>query len=457
MPCTDSTLSPDLREAMDVIVAIASERGGPLADLERRLQAAFGQVGRVVLKERLQSMTPQQAFVEEGTRWKPAVVSVLDVVTVFGVVKVRRPLFRSTRNGPTRCVVSEQCGLIAGSWTPTAARIAAEGAAEMPFDRLESFLREAHVVQASRSSLLRLVSALSDAWEEQREANEEFVRHETPIPPETALAAFSLDGVMIMMTSSDKATKKARTRAAGRADKGPAGFKEAAVAAVSFYETNGQRLETRRYARMPEHDKTTVKSWLAAEFARVRRDRPDVKTLAIADGAANNWSFLETLGADYELVDFFHAVEHLHVHVNKATVASSLETQSTVAAMRRLLRDESGGAARVFADLQRIREAAGTAAPSTLKTSGRRQPTFFERHKDRMDFAAAKSANVPIGSGVTESTCKLTVCDRLRRTGMHWSPRGGQAVMTLRALATSDQFNQGWTRMARVASERRAA
>ena len=68
-----------------------------------------------------------------------------------------------------------------------------------------------------------------------------------------------------------------------------------------------------------------------------------------------------------------------------------------------------------------------------------------------------RSKNLPIGSGVTESTCKLAVCDRLRRTGMRWSKRGGQAILTLRALRVSDQFETGWTELMQASRDRLAA
>ena len=93
----------------------------------------------------------------------------------------------------------------------------------------------------------------------------------------------------------------------------------------------------------------------------------------------------------------------------------------------------------------------------SASVAGRRQPTYFERHHTRMDFATLRAANLPIGSGVTESTCKLAVCDRLRRTGMRWSVEGGQAILTLRVLRVNDAFDAGWGQIMRRNHERLAA
>lgn len=401
--------------------------------------------GRQVMPQFFRSMSPSAAFEEGGTVWKPVVTSVLDVLSRFGHVSVERPLFRSVRNGPTRCLVTERAGLVHGLWTQGAARIAAELTAQLPMGQVEQLFQRLGVVGASRSSILRLVSLVSQAWEGEREAHERALREGFEIPAETKTVMVSLDGVMLKTRSSNTAEQKAQAKADGRIDKGPAGFSEASVGIVAFFDQAGKRLATRRYARMPEPDKRTTKAWLRAELQHVRTQRPDVVVVAIADGSPNNWTFLQSLDPDHELVDFYHTAEHLHRHVSQASGAGTRDTQEKLKSMRRRLLTVPNAAEKIFAEMQALREEAGTEAPSTKKTSGRRQPTFWDRHKDRMDFASAIQANLPIGSGVTESTCKWLVCDRLRGTGMRWSPTGGQAVMTLRGWVTSNEFNTGWS------------
>jgi hypothetical protein len=366
------------------------------------------------------------------------------VMTTFGMIKVMRPLFRSERNGPTRCLVTEKALLVDGMWTEPAAKLAALATTEMPHGQAEAFFREAGIMDPSRSSLLRLVNDLSELWEGDRSAHEVAVREEASIPTNAVTVAFSLDGVMLMIVGSDRQELKAATRAKGLPDKGPAGWREASVGVVCFYDKDGQRIATRRYGRMPEENKSTTKAWLQAEVEHIRRVRPDLVTVALADGAANNWTFFETLELDFELVDFYHTAEHLHRHVSLANGASSADTQAKVRDMRHRLLTEPGAAAAVFADMSSMREKAGTAPASTRKKRGQRQPDYFQRHRERMDYATARANGLPIGSGVTESTCKLSVCDRMRRTGMRWSEVGGQAILTLRTLRVSDQFDIGW-------------
>lgn len=447
MLAPDPTLPADVREALERLHQLALLSPGDLVDYEKSCMEACMKIGRALMRRALEACMPQQDFIEEGVLWKAVVRTGLLVMTLFGPITVVRNRFRSKRNGATRCLIEERSGLVAGLWTQPAAKVASIAVAEMPFERAESFFAEHGTMIVSRSSLLRLVGEICELWEENRPVHEQAVREATPIPENAATVAVSLDGVMVMMVGSDKAQIKAQALQRGAADKGPAGFREASVGVTSLYDSAGERITTRRYARMPEADKTATKAWLREELTHIRRLRPDLTTLAIADGAANNWTFLETLAMDYELVDFFHTAEHLHRHVSVANGPSTRETQAKLRAMRHDLLEVPGAAKAVFADMQHLREKAGTDPVSTRKTHGTRQPTFFERHHHRMDYPGARAHDLPIGSGVTESTCKLTVCDRLRRTGMRWTESGGQGVLTLRAHLVSGQFDAGWTEL----------
>lgn len=453
----DTTTFDGACAAVQALLPEAESPSGDLAAFEEQLMSNLMAVGRALMKVRLEGLSPESEFIEGGARWRVAVQSRIPVMTSFGTVEVERPLFRSGRTGPTRCLVKERAPLMAGFWTERAASLAAWAVAEMPMQQAETLFGRIGTMPVSRSSLLRLVGGLSDMWEEERERHEAAVRAAVKVPDEAKVVAVSLDGVMVLLTDSDKAVKKAKAKAKGHADNGPAGCKEASVGVISFYDAEGERLETRRYGRMPEADKVTTKAWLEAELRHVCAARPDLKVLAIADGAANNWTFLSELGADHEVVDFYHTAEHLHRHVSKANGASTIETQEKLKAMRRDLLEVPGAAEKVFEDMKKMREKAGTAPVSTTKKRGKRQPTFFERHHMRMAFAELREANIPIGSGVTESTCKLTVCDRLRRTGMRWKERGGQAVLTLRAHQVSDRFDTAWSILAETNRQRCAA
>ncbi|MGH8487606.1 MAG: hypothetical protein ACREXS_01685, partial [Gammaproteobacteria bacterium] len=51
---------------------------------------------------------------------------------------------------------------------------------------------------------------------------------------------------------------------------------------------------------------------------------------------------------------------------------------------------------------------------------------------------------------VVEAACKTLVTQRLKRSGMRWRHEGGQAILTLRALAQSQRFDNGWRLLAQT-------
>ena len=72
---------------------------------------------------------------------------------------------------------------------------------------------------------------------------------------------------------------------------------------------------------MLSRSSASTKAWIRAELACIRKRRPDLTVVAAADGAANNWSFLESLEPDVEVVDYYHTTEHLHRHLSLANGA----------------------------------------------------------------------------------------------------------------------------------------
>jgi hypothetical protein len=63
-------------------------------------------------------------------------------------------------------------------------------------------------------------------------------------------------------------------------------------ATLSYYDRFGERLVTRRMARMPETKKATLKSQITAEVMDALLQHPDLRVVKVADGAADNWTYL---------------------------------------------------------------------------------------------------------------------------------------------------------------------
>ena len=61
-----------------------------------------------------------------------------------------------------------------------------------------------------------------------------------------------------------------------------------------------------------------------------------------------------------------------------------------------------------------------------------------------MHYADALRDGLPIATGVIEGACRYLVKDRMDRTGARWSLDGAEAVLRLRALRASGDFDEDW-------------
>jgi len=77
------------------------------------------------------------------------------------------------------------------------------------------------------------------------------------------------------------------------------------VGSISLYNHEGERLHTSYLAQSPEYGKETFYRDLKQEIEATMKAYPGKKCIGIADGAADNWKFLESF-ADVEVLDFYH-------------------------------------------------------------------------------------------------------------------------------------------------------
>ena len=413
-------------------------------DFARREEAVhqlFAAAEREVLAQELQRLDMDRPAVNiAGQEYRRVLLrSRATYTSAVGPLIVERTLYRA---GKARAVVPLElrAGIIGGHWTPLAARQASVLVAHLTPRESAAVLDELGAMKPSVSSLDRLPKQLSGRWEEQREAFEEALRASSEVPAAATTLAVSLDGVMAPMRDGQRQAKRAEARAAGRATKGPAGYREVGCGTLTFYNKAGKRLRTVRCARMPQARKQTLKETLSAEVTAALAQRSELRVVKLADGAPDNWSFLRELApqaADStELVDFFHAAEQLKAAFDVAYGETNAQGRKQYETYRHVLRREHGGVEQVIRGLCYLRG----------KHPRRRRIQavlgYFRRHRQRMDYAGAAQRGLPIGSGVVEAACKTLVTERLKRSGMRWREAGGQAILTLRGWAQSDRSRQ---------------
>jgi len=69
---------------------------------------------------------------------------------------------------------------------------------------------------------------------------------------------------------------------------------------------------------------------------------------------------------------------------------------------------------------------------------------YLARNATWLNYERALAEGLPIATGVIEGACRYLVQDRMGRTGARWSLAGAEAVLRLRALRTSADFDDYW-------------
>jgi hypothetical protein len=291
---------------------------GPVDDLEAfeaRMHAMFAAAEAEALGEELARFDLDVPVIEiAGVAHRQVLRCEETYFGSAGPIRVERSLY-STRQPEERavCPLELRAGLVDGRWTPLAAQQAAFAVAHLTPQEAEALFAKLGNMAPSKSTLDRLPKALGEVWERKREEFERQLRGQEEVPPEATAVGFSLDGVLIPMKDGERAGKRIRAAADGKELSGPAGYQEAGCGTLSFYDAEGEILSTLRMARMPEAKKATLKQTLTEELRHVVAMRPDLTVVKLADGAKDNWRFLrgKELPAGLEVLDFYHAAEHL--------------------------------------------------------------------------------------------------------------------------------------------------
>jgi hypothetical protein len=413
-------------------------RSEDFASLEREIREIVRGVECEILTSELAKLDVNVEELEiDGHRVRQVGRYEQEYFTAAGKVRVERSLYRPRGGSRTQCPLELRAGIMAGAWTPLAAKQACWVTANLTPGEGAELFELMGGMSPSSSSLDRLPKKIGGRWEADREDFEQLVREDEHVPDDAVTMAVSLDGVMVPM--NDLEVEGERSDRRGRRGQHPGTYREASCASVSFYASDGERLRTLRSARMPESKKRTLKAWITEEAGRALAEQPELTLVKVADGALDNWKFLsEELPGGVEVIDFYHATEHLRAALEQAHGEGSKKARQKYEKLRLKLRDEPNGVESVIRSLRRLSKR----NPRKLKLV--RELDYFRNNRHRMSYAALLEQDLPIGSGVVEATCKTLVTQRLKRSGMRWSHEGGQAILLLRSLVQSERFDRGW-------------
>ena len=167
------------------------------------------------------------------------------------------------------------------------------------------------------------------------------------------------------------------------------------------------------------------------------------KVLFVADGARWIWNragaLLRRLGVEpdriHELVDLYHAVEHLGKIAALQRRWTAAERREWIGRQRRRLL--KGG-------FEGVRAAIDAACGPRPGKALKRERDSFKRNggKGRMDYAGVAALKLPIGSGAIESAIRRVVNLRLKGPSIYWHKASAEAVLLLRSYYKAGRWKQ---------------
>jgi hypothetical protein len=172
---------------------------------------------------------------------------------------------------------------------------------------------------------------------------------------------------------------------------------------------------------------------------------PNADYVGVADGAPDNWTFLQS-HVDEQILDFFHASEYLS-KASKAAFKRSDHASQWLEKACHILKEEEDGAVLVLSQMKaflnrKIKEDKKEIIQSSI--------TYFTNHLHQMNYWKYLQMNWPIGSGVIEAACKVIIKQRLCNSGMRWKDNGAKTVLALRCFNKSDgMWEQFWNKVNR--------
>lgn len=225
----------------------------------------------------------------------------------------------------------------------------------------------------------------------------------------------------------------------------PKGWREAMCGTISLFNAQGKRLHTIYQACAPEKGKETFNYVMHSEIEAITKKYPHAKVIGVADGARDNWTFLQKY-VKYAILDFYHASEYLAKVAKELPDKTAEEKKAWLDSKCHQLKNETGAIKSICKEIKELKSKKG----HSLKDNEQVKValTYFTNNSKRMDYKKYQKLKYPIGSGVTEAACKIIVKQRLAQSGMRWLINTTDNQLIIRTLAlTKSRWNQAWQKI----------
>jgi len=408
-----------------------------LYDAEHATREAIIEAGRRVLQDLLtrhgSGHVGQWHTNASGQQRKFKQYRMRKVHTLLGSVSIRRAGYHSSSaSAGTVYPLDAELGL-RHRFSEGVEEVTAFNASQLTYEETAAVAEKALGLRLSQTA----VQSIAARWGEELMATRS---GRTPQERGMPRMAVAVDAAKV------RTAERRRKRKGSRKQHFTEHWTDAKLGVVYGFDRRGRSQSDKRYVASLQ-SKEPFGQALWTQIAASGADRAK-HVVWLGDGAEWIWSLKrEHLPQAVEVLDFYHARDHLH------TVARALWSRDTPrrhrwvkTQQRRLL---TGRVKHVLGELRRHARSLGPPPDDVADDDPRKvvanNVRYFEHNAERMRYDEYRRNGYPIGSGVVESGCKHVIAQRMKITAsMSWSRRRAEAVLQLRGLVRSRQWDAFW-------------
>jgi hypothetical protein len=362
------------------------------------------------------------------------------VLTALGEVEVTRPWYLCPQCHQGQFPADRELDIENTDFSPGVRRMHALVGQEVPFDHGREQMKLLAGLEVTTKSVERVAEGVgADVARCEQQEIDRALQLDLPIivGEPVPILYVQMDGTGVPVVKKETIDRK------GKLDGLPAHTREAKLGCV-FTQTNW---DEEGYAiRDPDSTTYTGAIETAEQFGRrlyveawKRGWSRAQKKVVIGDGAEWIWNLAQQhFPGAVQIVELYHARQHLW-ELAHLLFPNHSKRQNVWIGLHQKRWLDKGKISKLVASLHSIR-----VRDADLAKKIRNEANYFANNAARMNYPKFRKQHLFVGSGVIEAGCKTVIGHRLKQSGMFWTVKGANAILSLRCSHLNGRFEDYW-------------
>jgi hypothetical protein len=417
-----------------------------IAEIETGIREVLRQIGVQALGlflEAMQTTPASEIACSCGGRLSYQRMREATVISVFGKTRYQRAYYAGCRCQKGKAPLDEQFGLEPGAVTAGLAQLLALAGIEFSYDESPHWLQAYLLFEVSENTVRSETERMGDLQTQREKALIQSSQNETKLQerqrqpgPVVPRLYGSLDAAKVRIEPRPKAGEEKAEHEDWRdmkvvcwfeVEEVPPSQRSARQREKAAREQPALRAKSLRYfCDIAESKDFGNLVW--ATGCDLQADRSP-ELVFLGDGAEWIWNLVSKyFDQAVQIVDWYHAEEHLEAVANAALPPGSERTNWLEGVKQALW---EGQVEEVISACQAL---------ANRSEEARKAVHYFYANAERMCYDRFRAAGYMIGSGTVESGCKQIVTHRLKLPGAQWTVDGAVKTAKARAAWLSGQW-----------------